>query len=284
MERVEARSRSKRALDSIPCVPRPERFDEWEKGLDVGPRGPVPPAKPKQVCAACVKAGVSLSRAQHRIVEDICEDPAKTTDERCDDLGMPREVESTSRRAVMNFGLISCGGSVGNKRLMFAPTTKGKKWAEAHGMPVASEHGGVLHTFVLKKAEQKLLVAFPGVKVVRRRTGEPGGVRPDSIALLPGAGGRRIALQAVVAHGLTGEAHNLLTLCQAGKANGGENPSGWIDLVVSIAVKKRVQKRLEDIVREENKGQIPSNLVFFNVEEHLIKTAFDWSVLEERDS
>jgi hypothetical protein len=32
---------------------------------------------------------------------------------------------------------------VGNRRLLFLPTTKGKKWAEAHGIPVESEHGGV---------------------------------------------------------------------------------------------------------------------------------------------
>ncbi len=72
MGRVEARSRSKQALDSIPFVPRPERFDEWEKGSGVGQVSPVPPAKPKQACAACLKSGVSLNRAQHRIVEDIC--------------------------------------------------------------------------------------------------------------------------------------------------------------------------------------------------------------------
>ncbi len=283
MERVEARSRSKLALDSIPFVPRPERFDEWEKGASVGPVGPVPPAKTKHVCAACVKSGISLSRAQHRIVEDICEDPAKTTDERCNDLGMLREVESTSRRAVMNFGLIECVGSVGNKRLLFSPTTKGKKWAEAHGISVASEHGGVLHTLILKKAERKLTLAFPDVKMVRRRTGEPGGVRPDSIALLPGADGRRLALQAVVAHRLKDEAINLLKLCGAQAPTDSRKPAGWVDVVISIAVNKRVQKSLEEKIREQNRGQVPPNLVFFNAEEHLVDQSFDWSFLAERD-
>ncbi len=183
----------------------------------------------------------------------------------------------------MNFGLIECVGSVGNKRLFFAPTTKGKKWAEAHGIPVASEHGGVLHTFTLKKAEQKVTLAFPNVKIVRRRTGEPGGVRPDSLALLPGADGRRLALQAVVAHGLTDEAKNLLKLCGLQAPTEARNPAGWVDVVVSIAVNKRVQKSLEEKIREQNRGQVPPNLIFFNAEEHLMDPSFDWSFLAERD-
>jgi DNA-binding MarR family transcriptional regulator len=280
LSRKEAIERSKPVLDSIPFVPRPES----EETKDSNFSGVVPEAKPKQVCNACAELGLSLTRTQHRIMEAICENPDEEIRDRCDRLRITRETESSDRRALMTFGLIRCVGSAGNRRLFFSPTeNKGERWREAHGLPRCSEHGGPIHTFVVTKSEKKLSLARPGTKFVRRRTGEPGGVRPDSLALPPGATGRRIALQAAVGHQPKGEAVNLLKLCGVRKEAENRNTAEWIDLVVSIGVNKQVQNSIERAVRDLNNGQVPLNLVFFNVEEHVIDPSFDWSVLLERE-
>ncbi len=284
VSREEAIAKSKTALDSIPFVARPRPDSEQQPDTKENnlPRA-VPTAKPKQVCAACQKLGLSLSRNQHKIMEAICENPDEEIRDRCERVRLTRETESSERRAVTNFGLVRCIGSVGNRRLFFSPTKdKGEKWRETHGLPRWSEHGGPIHTFVVTKSEKKLSLVRPGTKFARRRTGEPGGVRPDSMALPPAATGRRIALQAAVGHQPRGEAVNLLKLCGVWKGTEDQNPTGWIDLVVSIGLNKRVQNSIERAVRELNDGQVPSNLMFYNVED-VLNPSVDWSVLLARE-
>lgn len=284
VSREEAIARSKPILAIIPFVARPPSDSEQQTGVkdDNSPRA-VPAAEPKQVCAACKKLGLSLSRTQHKIMEDVCEDPAKEIRDRCERLGLARETECSERRGLMIFGLVRCIGSVGNRRLFFSPTKdKGEKWREAHGLPRWSEHGGPIHTFIVTKSEKKLSLVRPGTKFARRRTGEPGGVRPDSLALPPAATGRRIAFQVAVGHQPRGEAVNLLKLCGMWKGTEDQNPTGWIDLVVSIGLNKRVQNSIERAVRELNDGQVPSNLMFYNVED-VLNPSVDWSVLLARE-
>jgi len=284
LSREEAIARSKPILATIPFVARPACDSEQQADIeDDNSPGAVPAAKPKQVCMACQKLGLSLSRTQHKIMEDICEDPSKEIRDRCERLGLPRETESVERRGLMNFGLIEFIGSVGNRRLFFSPTKdRGEKWREAHSLQRWSEHGGPIHTFIVTKSEKKLSLARPGTKFVRRRTGEPGGVRPDSLALPTGATGQRIALQAAAGHQPRGEALNLLKLCGLRKEVGNQDPAGWIDLVVSIGLNKRVQNSIERAVRDLNNGEVPSNLVFYSAED-VLDPSVDWSVLLERE-
>ena len=284
VSREEAIARSKPILATMPFVARPTSDSEQQPDtIDDNLSGAVPPAKPKQVCMACQKLGVSLSRTQHKIMEAICENPDEEIRDRCERLGLPRETESLERRGLMTFALTEFIGSVGNRRLFFSPTKgKGEKWRQAHGLPRWSGHGGPIHTFIVTKSEKKLSLARPGTKFVRRRTGEPAGVRPDSLALPAGATGQRIALQAAVAHQPRGEAINLLKLCGVWKGSENQNPADWIDLVVSIALNKRVQNSIKRAVRELNNGQVPSNLVFYNAED-VLDPSVDWSILLERE-
>ncbi len=284
LSRKEAIERSKPVLDSIPFVPRPKsESGQTAETKDSNLLGVVPAAKPKQVCNACAELGLSLTRSQHKIMEIICENPDEEIRDRYERLRITRETESDDRRVLKNLGLVRCIGSAGNRRLFFAPTErKGERWRELHNLPRWSGHGGPIHTFVVTKSEQKLSLARPGTKFARRRTGEPAGVRPDSLALLPGPLGRRIALQAGVGNQPRAEANNLLKLCGVRKETASQEALESVDLVVSIGLNKRVQSSIERAVRELNNGQVPSNLVFFNVEEHVIDPSFDWSVLLER--
>lgn len=279
ISRQEAVERSEPVLAAIPFEAA-AALDEQRDDTGVAV---VPEAKPKQICAACRKLGLSLSRNQHRIMEAVCENPDEEIRDRCERLRLIRETECSERGVVTNFGLLRCIGSVGNRRLFFSPTKgKGEKWRQVHSLPSWSGHGGPIHAFIITKSEKKLSLARPGTKFVRRRTGEPGGVRPDSLALPSGATGRRIALQAAVGHQPRGEAVNLLKLCGVWKPAGNQDTAGWIDLVVSIGLNKRVQNSIERAVRELNNGQVPSNLVFYSAED-VLKPSVDWSVLMERE-
>lgn len=102
------------------------------------------------------------------------------------------------------------------------------------------------------------------------------------MALPPGAAGRRIALQVIVSHQPRSEALNLLKLCGVRKETEDSNPAGWVDLVVSISLNKRVQNNIERAVRELSNGQVPSNVVFYSAED-VLDPSVDWSVLLERE-
>ena len=285
LSREEAIARSKAVLDVIPFVPSPKPESEQQtEAKNINLSSAVTAAKPKRVCTACAELGLFLTRSQHKIMESICENPDEEIRDRCERLRLLRETECNDRRALMTFGLAQCIGSVGNRRLFFSPTKgKGERWRELHNLPRWSGHGGPIHTFIITKSEQKFSLARPGMKFVRHKTGEPGGVRPDSLALPPGTTGRRIALQAAVGNQPRSEANNLLKLCGVRKEAENRNTAEWIDLVVSIGLNKQVQNSIERAIKELNNGQVPSNLVFFNVEQHVLNPSFGWSVLLERD-
>ncbi|GAF91190.1 unnamed protein product, partial [marine sediment metagenome] len=93
------------------------------------------------------------------------------------------------------------------------------------------------------------------------------------------------ALQAVVAHRPRGEAANLLKLCgkhpEGPTASREHNGAGWVDLVLSIAISKRVQKSVENAARNLNGGRLPGNLVFLDAES-LLDPAYDLAWVLER--
>ena len=197
-----------------------------------------------------------------------------------------------ARRSLMNAGLITCAGALGNKRLFFEPTRgedgRGERWAEAHGIELPKLHGGVLHSFCISRSEQRIATAWPGAKFVHRRTGEPAGVRPDSLIQLPGADGRLIALQVALGHEPKGEVANLLKLL--GISNGdasNEQPSwggGPVGLVICIAGSRRIMKAVETGVKRENAGQLPVNLVLIDGEESLFSPDFSWGDVLQREA
>lgn len=286
LSREEAALRSKPVLDAIPFVPAPEADNEQQPDISDGqlPAG-VPAPKPKRYCKACQSLGLSLSRIQHKVMEAICEKPDEEIRDRCEGLRILRSMECSGRRALGTFGLIEYIGSLGNRRFFFAPTKGlGERWREAHGLPRWSGHGGPIHAFMVTKSEQKFTIACPGIKFTRRKTGEPAGVRPDSLGISPGPECWQVALQVTVANKPKAEAFRLLKLCGVRKCSRNQGPPAGIGLVVvSIAVNKRVQKSIKRAVRELNNGEIPSNLVLFNAEQHLLNPSFDWSILMERE-
>ena len=290
-DREAASDASRRVLDSLPsAVDPPDAADAPVGGPAPAGVGSPPPAcaggagqiardvQPprKPACVACAGMGLTLKRNEHRVMQDICEEPASSIQERCDRSRMPREEESGRRRSLMKMWLMELAGSVGNKRLLFQPTAKGREWARAHGLNVPKYHASVLHEFIRRITEQRLAQAAPGTRFVHEGTGQPGGVRPDSVAMLPGSGGGRIVIQVVVGHGAKGEALNLLKLCEA------EDGAGWVDLVLSVAAKRSVQQSVEGAVKELNAGQIPANLVFLDAE-CLMDPACDLTWVLERD-
>ena len=73
MSREQARSQGKRVMDRIPFVSRPQRFDDLDVDkTDARFQSPLLPVKPGYACLTCTTLGLSLSRAGHRITEDIC--------------------------------------------------------------------------------------------------------------------------------------------------------------------------------------------------------------------
>ncbi len=287
--REEARSRSKPVLDSIPFVPGPSP-DRIHSGVGNATSATtqitVPPPKPKPSCAACQTVGVTLDRDEHKDMEAICEEPADGVLDRCDRVRMTREEESVARRALINMGLVRCAGSVGRSRLLFEPTSgKGTAWAASHAIAIPAYHGGIVHEFCRRKTEQRLARIFPGAKFLHRDTGQPGGVRPDSLIILPGTDGQRLAIQVVVANQPEREAINLLKLCGITPDTGGQNVAangaGWIDRVLSVAINKRVQASVESAVGELNGGQLPDKLTFIDMESVLRPSSDLASILQK---
>ena len=268
---------SREVLDRIPFVARTENAEQPAL-LPFSPVGRPPTApgceghrtggaaaQEKPQCIACSGMGLTLDRDQHRVMQDVCEEPASGIPERNERLDLAREAESMLRRSLVKMGLLLPAGSVGNKRLLFEPSAKGREWARVHGVSVPKYHASVAHEFLRRRTEQKLALAAPGVRFAHRGTGEPGGVRPDSVAMLPGSFGHRIAVQVAVAHNPGKEADNILKLCGQG-AGGAENGAGWVDMVLSVAATKRLQASLERRVKEMNGGEVPPNVVFIDAE------------------
>jgi len=282
----EARARSRPVLEKIPFVPRPPNA-EPKSGTGPTERAgsPVPARRPRPKCAACLAMGLTLTRAEHRLLADVCERPDTLTTERADRLGISREEESTVRTPVMSMGLVVKSATVGNRHLLCEVSAKGRQWASLHGISIPKYHASVAHEFVRRITEERFCLAFPGTRVLHIGTGQPEGVRPDAVLSLPGDEGCRLAMQAVFAHDPKGEAVNLLKLCgerpgpqaDARERNGG----GWIDLVVSVASNKRVQKSVEKAVKKLNGGRVPSKLVFLDVES-LLDPTYDVTWILER--
>jgi len=286
ISREEAARRSRAVLDAIPFVPAPQPDSDQDSDVtESQPPAGVPAPKPKHNCKACSSLGISLSRVQHRVMEAICEKPDEEIRDRCERLRIPRTMEGSARRVLgTTFGLIEYIGSLGNRRFFFAPTKKlGQRWRESHGLAKWSEHAGPRHTFLVTKSEYKFTSACPGMKFNRRRTGQPGGVRPDSLGTSPGPVCWRVAIQAAVTNKPRAEAINLLKLCGVRQCSRNQSPPDNIDLVLSMAANKQVQKSIERAVRDLNSGEFPYNLVCYNCEEHLLDPSFDWSILMERE-
>ena len=284
LTKEEARLRSTAVLNTIPYVPNPETEpDQFLPANAEKRRDAVPAAAPKALCAACQDFGVTLNRNTHRVTEAICEHPKEMIPERGERLNIPVEEDSACRKIANNVGLIESGGSVGNRHLLHLATAKGKKWAHLHGLTVPTWHGSLIHAFITDLTEKKIRLVAPETRFEHCDTTQPGGVRPDSVALLPGASGHRVIIQAVVQHRARDEAINLLKLCdQWPQGNGRDNGAGWIDLVVCAAVNKTVQKSVERAVRDLNSGQMPTNLVTLDVES-LLDPAYDMNWIMARD-
>ena len=280
--REEARARTEPVLDLIPFVPGPSP-DRTHVSVENSAPATAPAARPapepKPNCAACEAMGITLDRDQHKLMEATCEEPADGVLDRCDKVRMPREEESVVRRSLMNMGLVTEAGSVGKNRLLFEPSSeKGTQWAALHAIAIPAYHGGLIHEFCRKKTEQRLATLFPGAKFLHRDTGQPGGVRPDSLVIVPGAEGQRLVIQVVVGNKPEREAAALLKLCGAGPEPGRDdmspNGAGWIDRVLSVAITKRVQKSLERALRQINGGELPAKLGLLDIE-CVLDTSYD---------
>lgn len=216
----------------------------------------------------------------------MSEQPADGVLDRCDTVKMTREEESVARRALLKMGLVRCAGSVGKGRLLFEPTSgKGAEWAARHGLVIPAYHASVIHEFCRRKTEQKRARIFPGAKFLHRDTGQPGGVRPDSLVILPGDEGQRLAIQVLVANRPEHEAINLLKLCGVTTDAGEQKPeadgAGWIDCVLSVAINKRVEASVKSAVKEHNRGQLPDKLAFIDMES-VLRPSFDMASLLQR--
>jgi len=239
--------------------------------------GAAPPGlqpRPQPVCEAC--RPIELKPLEHRVMQAIAERPAELVLDRCDRLSVAREEDSVARRRLANWGLIE-QVRVGNKRILAGPSRdRGAEWAQRHGIRIPVMHGSLAHEFCTRTAEAGILRALPGSRAIRRETGEPAGVRPDSLIMGPEPENRRIALQSVVGHEPVGEARGLLRLSGAALEDGDGARSSWMDLVVCVAASRAVKKLVEEAVREQNNGEMPTNLVVLDIED-LLKADFSWS-------
>ncbi len=237
--------------------------------------GGVPPAKPKPICVACKAVGFALGGEEHAVLEAIAKRPAEEIQRRCEKLGgMDRAKESVIRGMLITQGLVCPAGTVGNKRELFDLTDKGREWADSHGISVPRTHGKVPHEFIIAVAEEALLAAFPGMTFTRRGSGAPAGVRPDSIGLLPGEGGKRIAIQAVWRHDPTGEAENLLKLCSP--------QVGSVDFVLCLATNKGVGDSVRRAIKRKKGGSTPEERLAVLTVEDALCPGTQWTTVMDR--
>lgn len=285
VSRAEAAERSKTLLEAVPFEVKTEPDQEEDAPLPEQSQVPQHKASSaKRGCRVCAELGLQLSRTDHRVMEAICEKPAENIVERCDRLQMRREREAPARRRLEALGLVRYVGSVGNRRALFEPTALGRRWAREHGIRLPRYHGGLIHEYCTRLAEKKLSRAAPGTRFHRRDTGQPNGVRPDSLAVLPGREGARIAIQTVVGHNPRDEARNLLKLQQVQREQAAqEGRLPLLDLVVCVAVNKRVEAAVQRELLSQTGGSHPYGVVLLNVEEHLLEPAFDWTTVLERE-
>ena len=285
VSRTEAAERSKPLLDAIPFEARPEP-ETQDNGVaaEGGPQR-TPGTRNEKGCHACMKLGLKLNRSDHKVLEAICEEPAESIQDRCDRLGLRREIETPARRRLMNQGLVKKAGSFGNRRSLFEPSAAGRKWAAIHDIRVHKYHGSLVHEYCTRLAEKKLAKAAPGTRFQRRNTGQPGGVRPDSLAILPGRDGARVAIQTVVGHNPTEEAANLTALHRVTRERAdAEGRVAILDLVVCVAIDKRVQASIKRALKGDSGGALPDGIVVLNVEDHLVDPAFDWADVLDQET
>jgi len=104
------------------------------------------------------------------------------------------------------------------------------------------------------------------------------------LAQLPGKNGARIAIQTVVGHKPNEEARNLVKLLNVTREQAvAEGREGILDLVICVAINKRVQKSIERALKQTNDGALPHRLVLLEAENHLIDAAYDWIGILEGD-
>ena len=218
---------------------------------------------------------------QYKVMVALC-GGALTPEDVCLELGWDRGREGHARKALEASGMLKLAGRVGHWKI-YEPTPKGLAWARDQRMPVAPRltKGGAVHAFCLRRFEEALGGAVPGVRFVRAGlAGATGGVQPDTMALL--ADGWAMAVQVCHRNRPDYEARCLLDLCRVDR----------IDRVISVASSRTCQRNMEKQVKKMcghgggsggGRGGVPEKLKMCCISECLSET-FDcwWGLLGRR--
>jgi hypothetical protein len=198
-----------------------------------------------------------------KVLESIAAHPYYCCEKRAKEVGMSLAAENVARRILMNYGVIEEGGHFGNRRKLYALTTKGRDWCTDLKVPVLHHKGSLDHLACMHAVTTSILQASP--KIVSCKSFSAEGVQPDAVLALPNGG--RLAIQVCCSRNDAREAHNLLKLC--------ENPG--IDKVVLCGKDKVHTEAVRRAVSRTCNGKIPDKLIFATAEE-CISSRVDWKM------
>jgi len=120
----------------------------------------------------------------HKVLARICENPCELIEDRSDAVGIERAREGRAREKLLKVGLIEPGDKVGSKWLLYRPTGKGIRWAQALGLEVPRFKSGVGHEYMVRRVTDSL-GGFFGEEIEFFPPGEGlgiCGVQPDLLA------------------------------------------------------------------------------------------------------
>ena len=265
-------------LEEIPYAKRGEQSGADAGGGQEGAKGTGGSAS-HAGAAEDAAAGGGLRTRELRVFARICERPWELIPDRMDALGLDRESEGDARAKLEAAALIAFAAKVGAKNRLFAPTARGREFARARGLTVASTgKGGEGHAAIVEYTQQSLGRHSATFRFQRAGVSPTtGGVQPDLLMLLPGGNGR-IPIQACYRNQPADEAAALLRLHRLALLGPGD--ADKVDFVLAVAGSKHHKDAIQRALEEKNEGRMPGRIMLLDFDS-VVDPAFDWvSVLE----
>jgi hypothetical protein len=299
--REEARERSRPVLEAIPYVRNGEQLGAGVDGCLRGAKGSRSEtshvvggnerggARPDALGIVTAPEPGTGSDAQPpegglyprelRVFARICERPWELISDRADVLGLDRDGEGDARAKLETCGLTAFAGKVGAKNLLFAPTARGREFARARGLRVASTgKGGEGHAAIVEYTQRSLGRHSPAFRFQRSGVSPTtADVQPDLLLITPG-GRSRIPIQACYHNQPDYEAEALLRLHRLALLGPGD--ANKVDFVLAVAGSKRHKDAIQRALERKNEGTMPGRIVLLDFDS-VVDPEFDWAALLE---
>ena len=202
------------------------------------------------------------------IMSRICQQPAESIEQRCQELQMDRTREFRARAELDDKGLITkLERTLAGKIRFFRPTDKGFDWARKRNIHVKTFKSGIIHEYLLCLVEKGIGLTDTKMRLQRNSSiARDQGLQPD--LLVKGPSDQRIIVE-ICCNNLAYDAANILI----------ESQLPGIDHAIAVTPDKRTRNSLEQALKKnaEDAGKDWQKVITLVDAAQCLADDFDWA-------